>query len=148
MINPRDIEMQIDEAEEYLEAGQTQLARASFSMALSLLGQLAKQVAMAAKVGGPLVGVSVMEIVDALNDGLDHPLLNVVIGGLLGYFGGKKGSELFNSSLAPLWIRAYNGMGDVCRADSDFAQARKYYATALEASPNDPITRAKLAEVN
>lgn len=147
MIKPQDIEMELEEAEGYLKTGRQDQARAKFNLALSLLVQLAKSADRVGKIGGPIAGMTVAELLDALQGGIDHPLLDVILGGILGYAAGKKGSALYTDSLSPLWVRAYNGLGDVSHHSGDDSQARKYYATALKALPDDPITMRKIAEV-
>ncbi len=147
MIKTSDIEMEIDEAEEYLNKGRPDQAKAKFDLALSLLAQIAKSADRLGKIGGPIAGMTIAELLDALQGGIDHPMLNIILGGVLGYAAGKKGSELYTDSLSPLWVRVYNGIGDVSHQNGDDSQARKYYATALKAAPDDPITLQKIAEV-
>lgn len=147
MISPRDIEMELSEAEESLASGNPDQARARFKLALTLLGQIAKTTERMGKIGGPLAGITTAEILDALNGGIDHPLIDAILGGIVGYVAGKKGAAVYQASLLPLWIRTYNGLGDVSHATGDDAEARRCYATALKASPDDPITRVKIAEV-
>ncbi|NLH98788.1 MAG: hypothetical protein GX446_04765 [Chthonomonadales bacterium] len=147
MILPRDIELEIEEGERYLDDDQMDLARAKFRLALSLLGRMVNHARMAGKVGGPLAGVTLAEIVDALMGGVDHPLLNVILGGALGYAGGSKAAEVFDAAMAPLWLRVYQGMGDVEHRTGNDAEARKYYGMALRFMPDDPVIMARMAAV-
>ena len=147
MIKPQDIEMELDEAEEYFNGGKIEQATSKYNLALSLLAQVAQSSDRIGKIGGPIAGITAAEMLDALQGGLNHPLLDVILGGILGYAAGKKGSEMYTESLSPLWVRTYNGLGDIAHYSADDTKARKYYGTALAASPNDPITIQKLAEV-
>lgn len=147
MIKAADIEMELTEGERYLASGNLELARAKFKLAISLLARFLKGTEIAGKIGGPVAGITLAELVDALNDGLDHPILNVVIGGLVGYAAGTKGAAVVADSLAPLWVRAHNGLGDVAHAEGQDSEARRHYGAALKAVPDAPITRQKLAVV-
>lgn len=147
MIRPKDIELEIEEGERYLDASQFDLAAAKFRMALSLLGRLAKLARVAGKVGGPLAGITVAEIVDSLMDGLDSPWLNVIIGGTLGYAGGVRAARVVEDAMSPLWVRIYQGLGDVAHRQGDDVGARKFYSTALQLRPDDPVLMQRMATV-
>lgn len=147
MIRLEDIEMQLNESDEYLARGDTEQAKTSYKFALRLLAMHVDQIRLATGVGAPIVGITAAELIDAVFGGLDHPLFNLIIGIILGRTGGKQVAQIMEGNLDQLWLRAYNGMGDACRADGDLEEARKYYESALKISPGDPIARQKLAEV-
>ncbi len=147
MIRPKDIEMEIEEGERYLGDDQLDLARAKLRLAASLLGRLTSQARAAGKVGGPLAGIVLADAVDGIMGGEEHSLLSVIIGGALGYAGGTKAAQTFDSAMSPLWVRIHVGLGDVAYRSGDITEARTQYATALRHMPDDPIVMQRMATV-
>jgi tetratricopeptide (TPR) repeat protein len=94
-----------------------------------------------------VAGIAVAELVDALRSGLDHPLLDAVVGGLLGAVVGKAAVQFYSEAMKPLAVRAYNGLGDAYRQTGEISRARQSYAQALNLSPDDAGTLQRLASV-
>jgi hypothetical protein len=150
------IRMELNDADAaLLEALQTEsksrkearLERAAvkFRYALTLANRLDKDMGVKARVTGSLLSITAFELIDYLRGG-HHPILDLIFGGLAGFFAGKKVAEYYSDTLTPLRVRARRGLGDVARAKGDMDEARKHYVEAWKESPNDPITRKNLGE--
>ena len=148
MISADDIKMELDEAEGYLAECNAELARAKFALALSLLAQNTQTAERIAKLGGPLAGITVAEVIDILQGGLDHPLLDALLGGIAGVLAGKAGAKLYSDTLGPMATRAYNGLGSAYRALGNTEKARECFAAALKIAPQDQATLRNVAQVS
>jgi Tfp pilus assembly protein PilF len=149
MFNIRDIDMEISEADEYLQNGQPDLAQAKYKLALSLLTDDISTLEKAGKFGAPIAGVALADVLDAIRGGLDHPMLDLIVGAFGGAFAGKKVIEMAkDNTLLPLMIRAYVGLGDAYSAGGDIRRARESYAAALKISPQDPLVLKRVAQVS
>ncbi len=141
-----DIEMGLEDAEEAKNSGRYANAKSQFKQVLAVLNQRDKDAGLIGKFGGPMAGITLVELVDFVRHGIDHPLLDAVFGGVGGYIAGTQLAKFYSDSLTPMRVRAWRGLAETCFLLGQHTEARQAFAEALKAAPDDPVTRKKFAD--